>query len=103
MTATHTGPISAAKPRKDTEGRAGTASRFVRFETGSSNEALLARRTQACTDGRGMTRVVEAAAATTGVSRTTVASRLSAAVVSDAATKVRASMRWALPRLSRAT
>src|SRR3954451_24022146 len=103
MTAIHTGPISAANPRKDTDGMAGTASRLVRFETGSSNEALFASRTQACTTGRGLVRVVEAAAATTGVSSTTVASRLSVAVVRAAATKVRASMRWGLPRLSRAT
>ena len=44
-----------------------------------------------------------AAAATTGVSSTTVASRLSTAVVSDAATKVSVSMRRGSPRLALAT
>ena len=47
MTASQTGAISAAKPRKESEGSDGRASRFVRLDTGSSREAVLASRAQA--------------------------------------------------------
>ena len=73
------------------------------METGSSSEAELASRAQACTIGRGLTPLPVAAAATTGVSRTTVASRLSVAVVTAAAAKVSSSIRRGLPRPRRPT
>ena len=92
--------MRTAKPRNDTSGNEGSASRFVRLETGSSRDAEFASRAQACTIGRGLTRLAVAAAATTGVSSTTVASRLSVAVVTAAAAKVSSSIRRGLPRPS---
>src|SRR3954463_3828178 len=85
MTASHTGAISTAK-RANEIPSAGIASRLVRFETGSSSDAEFASRAHAGTTGRGLVRVLAAAAATTGVSSTTVASRLRVAVVTAAAT-----------------
>ena len=52
------------------------ASRLVRFDTGSSSDAVLARCAVAYACGRAGTRSVRAVASTTGVSSTTVASRL---------------------------
>ena len=70
----------------------------MRFETGSSSDALLARCEHAYTCGRGLTRSRAAVANTTGVSSTTVASRLSTAVVAAAAANTSASSRRGSPR-----
>ena len=56
------------------------ASRLVRLETGSSNEAELAIRRQAWAPGRAETPAAAAAVRTTGVSSTTVASSESVVV-----------------------
>jgi hypothetical protein len=56
----------------------------VRLETGSSSEAVFARWVQAYTCGLGRVSSRAAVANTTGVNSTTVASRLSAAVISEA-------------------
>ena len=59
----------------------------MRLETGSSSEAELAIRRQAWAPGRYDVPLLTAAATTTGVSRTTVASRLSTAVTAAASRK----------------
>jgi len=74
---------------------------LVRFDTGSSSEALLARCADAYMWGLAGTRNVLAVASTTGVSSTTVASRESTAVTIEAATKTRRSSRLPLPPLPR--
>ena len=74
------------------------ASRFVRFDTGSSSDAELARCVQAYTCGRGRAATAAAVANTTGVSSTTVASRLSTAVTTDTTAKTTASSRPAPER-----
>ena len=89
--------ISAAK-RVNESPLASNASRLVRFETGSSSEALLARCVHAYTCGRGLKRSRAAVANTTGVSRTTVASRLSTAVVAAATANTSPSSRRGSPR-----
>src|ERR687885_1972312 len=90
ITASQTGAITKANLAKDSR-RVGIANRFVRFDTGNSSDAELARRAQAWTTGRRLVPTAAAADATTGVSNTTVASRLSVAVVTAAAANVRAS------------
>ena len=64
-----------------------TASRFVRLDTGSNRDAVLARCAVAyrCGSGRASSRLV--VVRTIGVSRTMVASRLRTAVVTDATMK----------------
>ena len=78
------------------------ASRLVRLDTGNSSEALFARCAVAYACGRAGTRNARAVASTTGVSRTTVASRLRIAVVAAAITKTVASKRCWLPEFDRA-
>ena len=85
IAASHGRSISAAKRANDRP-LALKASRLVRFETGSSSDALLARWVHAYTCGRGLKRSRAAVENTTGVSRTIVASRLSTAVVPAATT-----------------
>ena len=60
------------------------ASRLVRLDTGSSSDAELARWVHAYTLGLGRTRSRVAVSCTTGVSSTTVVSRLRTAVVTEA-------------------
>ncbi len=60
---------------------ASSASRLVRLETGSSSDAELARCAVACRCGRAETPTRTAAATTTGVKSTTVASRLRTVVI----------------------
>ncbi len=81
---------------------AANASRFVRLETGSSREAVLDRWVQAYTCGLGRAPSLAAVANTTGVSSTTVASRLSTAVISEAARNTWASRRRGRPAAVRA-
>src|SRR5258705_221548 len=78
------------------------ASRLVRLDTGNSSEALLARCAVAYACGLAGTRNPRTVASTTGVSSTTVASRLRIAVVAAAITKTIASKRCWLPELDRA-
>src|SRR5579859_4093394 len=100
-TASHGSAISAVnrvKPRPLYP----NASRLVRLDTGSSSEAELARCPHAYRCGRARTPAVAAVASTTGVSRTTVASRLSTAVTAEARTNTTASSRRGEPRATRA-
>jgi hypothetical protein len=85
ITASHGSAISAAK-RPKVSPLAANASRLVRLETGSSSDAEFARCVHAYTGGLDRTFSVAVVASTTGVSRTTVASRLSTAVVTAAIT-----------------
>ena len=78
--------ISAVKWANDSPA-ALKASRLVRLDTGSSSDAVLDRCAVAYACGRAGTASVRAVASTTGVSSTTVASRLSTAVVAAATTK----------------
>src|SRR5258707_8093904 len=78
------------------------ASRLVRLDTGNSSEALLARCAVAYACGLAGTRNPRTVESTTGVSSTTVASRLRIAVVAAAITKTMASKRCWLPELDRA-
>ena len=82
-----TGAIRTAKPSERRGPRWGRASRLVRLETGSRSEAEFAIRRQAKVPGRRRTDRAMAAASTTGVSSTTVASRLSMAVTTAASTE----------------
>lgn len=91
-TVTHGSAMSAVKRAKDRP-LAVNANRFVRLETGSSNDAEFARCVHAYTYGFGRTPARAAVANTTGVSSTTVASRLSTAVTSDAAANTATSSR----------
>ena len=68
---------------KERHARRANASRLVRLDTGSNSEALLARCAVAYACGRAGTASAPAVASTTGVSSTTVASRLRTAVVGD--------------------
>ena len=79
MATSHGPAISAPNCRKLIPA-ALSASRFVRLETGSSREAELDRCAVAYTCGVGLTPERAAVANTTGVSSTTVASRLRTAV-----------------------
>src|SRR5690348_9942479 len=78
------------------------ASRLVRLDTGSSRDAELARCVQAYTSGLARVSSRAAVANTTGVSSTTVASRLSTAVVTEAITNTWVRSRRGLPALARA-
>ena len=69
------------------------ANRLVRFDTGNRSEALFARWAVAYACGFAETANVRAVASTTGVSSTTVASRLRIAVVAAAITKTFTSKR----------
>src|SRR4051812_7519942 len=80
--ANHDGAITAVKWRNDRPA-AVNASRLVRLDTGSNSDAVLARCAVAYACGRAGTRSARVVASTTGVSNTTVASRLSTAVVTD--------------------
>ena len=93
----HGSSISAAK-RVNDRPLASNASRLVRFETGSSSDALLARWVHAYTCGRGLKRSRAAVENTTGVSSTIVASRLSTAVVPAATRNTSPSSRRGRPR-----
>ena len=101
MAASHGSAISAAKC-PNASPLAANASRLVKFDTGSSSDAELARCVQAYTCGRARTSSRAAVANTTGVSRTTVVSRLSTAVVTAAVTNTRASSRRGRPAADRA-
>ena len=94
--------MSSAKRGKDSP-LAANASRLVRLETGSSSEAEFARWAVAYTCGRARRPTRAAVANTTGVSSTTVASRLSTAVVSAATANTPPSSRTGRPRQARAT
>ena len=79
------------------------ASRLVRFDTGSSSDAELARCAQAYIGGRGRSRSRAVVSCTTGVSSTTVVSRLSTAVVTEASANVPVSSRTGSRPLHRAS
>ncbi len=83
MTASQGSAISAAN-RPKASPLAANASRLVRLDTGSSSDAEFARWAHAYTCGLARTSSREEVAKTTGVSSTTVASRLSTAVVTEA-------------------
>src|SRR5487761_442332 len=85
MTASHGRAIRAAK-RPNASPLAANASKLVRLETGSNSDAEFARCVQAYTCGLARASSRAAVANTTGVSKTTVASRLSTAVVTEAVT-----------------
>ena len=78
------------------------ANRFVRFDTGSSREAVLDRWVHAYTWGRAHTPSRAAVANTSGVNNTTVASRLNTAVTSDATTNTASNNRPGRPLAARA-
>jgi hypothetical protein len=99
MATSHGATINPAN-RVNVNPLAANASRFVRFETGSSSEAVLAKCVHAYTCGRGRAPTRAAVANTTGVSSTTVASRLSTAVVSAATTNTPESSRPGPRRLA---
>ena len=101
-TTADTGAIRAAKPAK-VRWRCGRASRLVRLETGSSREAELAIRNEEYADGQGDACTASAAPTTTGISSTTVASRLSTAVTRAASTKTPVIRAAGPPPLRRAT
>ena len=101
MTASHGRAITPANRPKPSPA-APNASRFVRLDTGNNSDAELARCPHAYSCGRGRTPTATAVASTTGVSSTTVASRLSAAVTTDATTNTSRSSRRGDPPLSRA-
>jgi len=90
MTASQGSAISAAKWPKASP-QAANARRLVRLETGSSRDAEFARCVHAYTCGLARTSSLAAVANTTGVRSTTVASRLSTAVVTEAITNTCAS------------
>src|SRR5690242_1399964 len=101
MTPSHGRAISAANPAKVSP-LAAKASRLVRLDTGSSSDAEFARWLHAYTWGRARAPMRAAVANTTGVSRTIVASRLSTAVVMEAAANTETRSRRGRPRLARA-
>jgi hypothetical protein len=101
MAASHGSAISAAK-RGNARPLAANASRFVRLETGSSSDAEFARWVQAYTCGLGRAPSCAEVLYTTGVSSTTVASRLSTAVIAEAVANTRASSRRGRPAERRA-
>ncbi len=102
ITTSHAGAIRMPK-RVNVSPLAAKASRLVRLETGSNNEAELARCALAYKCGRGRAPARITVAITTGVSNTAVASRLNTAVVSDARTNTPTSSRRGRPRHNRAT
>ena len=87
MDNSHGRAMTAVKRPKVSSGTAATASRFVRLDTGSNRDAVLARCAVAyrCGSGRASSRLV--VVRTIGVSRTMVVSRLRTAVVTDATMK----------------
>src|SRR5450631_1519172 len=93
--------MSRAKPT-NVSPLAAKASRLVRFDTGRRSDAELARWVHAYTCGLARTPSFAAVANTTGVSRTMVASRLSAAVTVAARTNTTPSRRWGEAWLTRA-
>ena len=101
MAASQGTAISAAN-RPKASPLAANASRLVRLDTGSSSDAELARCVHAYTCGLARTSSRAAVANTTGVSSTTVASRLSTAVVTAAIPNTRPSSLRGLPALPRA-
>src|SRR5262249_10072970 len=101
MAASHGRAISAAK-RGKARPLAANASRLVRLDTGSSSDAEFARWVQAYTCGLGRAPSSAEVLYTTGVSSTTVASRLSTAVIAEAAANTWASSRRGRPLLLRA-
>ena len=101
MATSHGSAISAAK-RVKLSPLAANASRLVRLDTGSSDEAVFARWVQAYTCGLGRAPSRAAVANTTGVSSTTAASRLSTAVITEARTKTASSSRRGRPAAARA-
>ena len=88
ITTSQAGAITSAKRANDRSSWC-RASKVVRLLTGSSRLEEFASRTHAESAGPGRTCARVAAASTTGVSSTAVASRLSTAVTATAATKVR--------------
>ena len=86
-TTASTGAVRRANP-VNVRSRWGRASRLVRFETGSRSDAEFAIRKQAKVPGSSGTDLAIPAPSTTGVSRTTVASRLRVAVTTAASTKI---------------
>ncbi len=94
--ANHDGAITAVKWRNDRPA-AENASRFVRLDTGSSSDAVLARCAVAYACGRAGTHSARVVASTTGVNSTTVASRLRTAVVTAPMTNTFASSRRVSP------
>jgi len=102
IAASHGNAIKAANRPNDSP-LAEKASRLVRLETGSSSDAEFARWVHAYMYGRGRMRSRAAVANTTGVSSTTVASRLSTAVVTAATAKTCTSSRRGRPRDPRAS
>jgi hypothetical protein len=101
MAASHGRTISAAK-RGKARPLAANASRLVRLDTGSSSDAEFARWVQAYTWGLGRAPSCAEVLYATGVSSTTVASRLSTAVIAEAAANTWASSRRGRPWLLRA-
>ena len=101
MAASQGTAISAAN-RPKASPLAANASRLVRLDTGSSSDAELARCVHAYTCGLARASSRAAVANTTGVSSTTVASRLSTAVVTEAMRNTWARSLRGLPALARA-
>ena len=101
MAASQGTAISAAN-RVKLSPLAANASRLVRLETGSSSEAVFDRWAAAYAWGFARAPSRAAVANTTGVSSTTVASRLRTAVIAEAATKTAASSRRGRPAAARA-
>ena len=102
MTPSHGSAISPAN-RPNDRPLAANASRFVRFDTGSSSDPEFDRCVQAYRCGLARASSLAAVANTTGVSSTTVASRLSTAVVTAATANTRASSRCGRPAAARAS
>ncbi len=101
QTTTHGSTMSAVNRPKEIPA-ALKASRLVRFDTGSSSDPLLARRVHAYRCGRPGTFMRVAVVSTTGVSRTTVASRVRVAVTAAASATTSTSSRCGSPRLATA-
>ena len=100
--ATSQGSAISAANRVKLRPLAANASRLVRLETGSSSEAVFDRWVQAYTCGLGRAPSRAAVANTTGVSSTTVASRLSTAVIAEASANTWTSSRRGRPAAARA-
>src|ERR1700738_174321 len=95
---------SAIRPanRKKLTPLALNANRLVRFDTGSSSEAVLDKWVHAYTCGRARPPSRAAVAKTTGVINTTVASRLKTAVTTEATANTATSNRSGRPFAARA-
>jgi len=81
---------------------AGAASRFVRFETGSARDAVLASQTVARANGSGETPMLCASTTTTGVTITAVVSSERNTVLTTASTTTSAHSTTTRPRPQRA-